>query len=95
MLWKEGYRPFFLLFPAWGVTLLALWVASLLGRPAIGFADHAVAMIWGVLGSAILGFLLTAYPRQNGAPPPARRTLIGFFSAQIAVQVALGASWAG
>lgn len=93
--WREGYRPFFVAFPLLGVLVLGAWVLALRGGLAITPVDHAAGMTWGVLGSAVLGFLLTAYPRQNGAEPPSRRGLALALTAQLGAVGALLGSWAG
>lgn len=70
-LWSEPYRPFFLLAMGAGALALVLWAARLAGWVAAPMAalDHGLLMGPGVLGGAVLGFLLTAYPKQNGRPP--------------------------
>lgn len=93
--WQDGYRPFFLLFATWGAAFLVAWVYALSGGAAIAVADHAIVMVHGVLGSGIIGFLLTAYPRQNAATPPSARTLGLLLGGQAATQAALAASWLG
>lgn len=94
-LWREGYRPFFLVFPLAGLGALGLWIWSLAGGPPARPVDHAALMIWGVLGSAVLGFLLTAYPRQNDATPPTARALAWALGAQLALLGAMLGSWLG
>ena len=92
---REGYRPFFLFFPLIGATALGAWTLALRGRLSVTPTDHAVSMIWGVLGGAVLGFLLTAYPKQNDANPPSPRLLALFFGGWLATCVALLGSWLG
>lgn len=91
----EGYRPFFVFFPAWGALVMASWGLSLSGGGPMGPVDHGAVMIWGVLGSGVLGFLLTAYPRQNQATLPGPRALALALGAQLATQLAWVASWFG
>lgn len=96
--WTDGYRPFFLFFPVWGAIFLVAWGGALTGgplRPAIPLADHATVMLWGVLGSGVIGFLLTAYPRQNGAAPPRARLVGALIAGQVLAHAALAASWFG
>jgi uncharacterized protein involved in response to NO len=95
VLWREAWRPFFPLSALAGVVFLSLWGHSLSGGAPLSSIEHATAMIWGVFGSAVVGFLLTAFPRQNGAAPPSSRVLSALFAAQLAGLVALGASWMG
>ncbi len=94
-LWKEGYRPFFLVFPVLGALALGVWGWALEGGPAVRPVDHAALMIWGVLGSAVLGFLLTAYPRQNEATPPTKGALAVTLAGQIGLVGASLGSWLG
>jgi uncharacterized protein involved in response to NO len=94
-LWTDGYRPFFLLFAVWGSAFLALWAHALSGGAPIPVADHAAVLLWGVLGSAVTGFLLTAFPRQNQGRVPSPRVIGGFLLLQVVTQSALAASWLG
>ncbi len=79
----ESWRVGFPLAAALGAGGLGAWVAQLAGVP-VGLlpADHGAFMIWGVLGSAIQGFLLTAYAKQNGAALPGRGALLALVGAQ-------------
>lgn len=95
LFWAEGYRAFFAFFPLAGLLFLGLWMAALGGAVTATPVDHATAMIWGVYGSAVLGFLLTAYPRQNDATPPSPGLLVAFFAGQVVTVGALAASWLG
>lgn len=73
---RDGYRPFFPLAALLGAVVATGWGLMLAGRvPAWAPSMHAVAWIWGVYGGAVQGFLLTAYPRQNGATPPSSRAI--------------------
>ena len=92
---REAYRPFFLVFPLIGAAALAGWVGGLRGHLALGPTDHAAAMIWGVLGLAVLGFLGTAYPRQNDAAPPSPALLSGALALALATTLAWAAAWMG
>ncbi len=94
-LWKEGHRPFFLVFPGLGVLALGAWAWALEGGLAVRPVDHAALMIWGVLGSAVLGFLLTAYPRQNEATPPTRGALAVALVGQLGLAGSALGSWLG
>jgi uncharacterized protein involved in response to NO len=87
-LWKEPYRPFFLLAMAAGALGLLLWGARLAGWMAAPMSalDHGLLMGPGVLGGAVLGFLLTAYPKQNEYPALSTRALklaVGAWSLQL------------
>ena len=82
-LWREAWRP---LFPAafgLGAAALAAWAATLSGvGPPTAPAAHGALMLFGVYGSAVLGFFLTAWPRQNDAAPPSRGALLAVMGGQ-------------
>jgi uncharacterized protein involved in response to NO len=82
----HGFRPFFLLTGAWALAALAVWIATLHGAPLPDgplppLQWHAHEMLAGVVGAALMGFLLTAVPNWTG-----RR---GYAGAPLAVLVAL------
>ncbi len=80
----ESWRIFFPTAAALAVVGLVAWGVQFAGVPfGLLPADHAGFMVWGVFGSGILGFLLTAYPRQNDAPMPSRPMLWGLLAAQL------------
>lgn len=85
----ESWRPFFPAAAGLGALGLGAWAAQL-GGIDLGLlpVDHAGFMLWGVLGTAVFGFLLVAYARQNDAPLP-RRPLIW---ALLALQVVAAAA---
>ena len=67
-----GFRPFFLAALAWAAIAMAVWA----GIRAAGFSPlpglppqlwHGHEMIFGFVGAAIAGFLLTAVPGWTGA----------------------------
>lgn len=96
LLSREGYRPFFLFFPLVTLAAILLWVGALRGGfGAVGPLDHGGLMLWGALGGAALGFLLTAYPRQNEARPPTPRELAAALGLWGAFVLADLASWLG
>jgi uncharacterized protein involved in response to NO len=71
-----GFRTFFLLAAAAAVALVAVWLAVLLlgmgwpdGLPAVAW--HAHEMLFGFVGAAVAGFLLTAVPSWTGMAPVA------------------------
>lgn len=86
----ESWRIFFPLAGVLAVLGLGAWGAQLSG---VGFglrpSDHGAFMIWGVLGSGVFGFLLTAYPRQNDAAMPTPRWLWALLAAQFAAALTL------
>lgn len=82
VLFREGYRLFFPWSAVLGLGLTVLWGGSFAGAWAMPMPPqtHGMAMILGVWGAAILGFLLTAYPRQNEALPPGPGLLSGILA---------------
>ncbi len=73
ILLQYGFRSFFLLAPLWAVLALLLWLALLGGHAIPTLANplgwHAHEMLYGFLGAAIAGFLLTAVPSWTNQPP--------------------------
>ncbi|MDP2304696.1 MAG: NnrS family protein [Pseudomonadota bacterium] len=86
----EAWRLFFPTAAALAVVGLVAWGVQLAGIP-LGLlpSDHAGFMVWGVFGSGIFGFLLTAYPRQNDAAMPTATLLWGLLAAQLLSVAAL------
>lgn len=69
-----GFRPFFLVAAAWAVVSVVIWLAAFEGYATIPsvfdpFVWHAHEMIFGFVGAAIAGFLLTAVAAWTGRPP--------------------------
>ncbi len=83
-LFKEPYRVLFPVAMALGVLLIGAWGAQLgRGGALLSPATHGALMLWGVYGTAVLGFLLTAYPKQNGAPQPPGLVVLGLAAVQV------------
>lgn len=69
-----GFRPFFFGGAVWAAIAMALWVPMLSGRIILPTAFdpvswHAHAFLFGYLGAAVAGFLLTAVPNWTGRLP--------------------------
>ena len=69
-----GYRPFFLMAGMWAALAMAAWVAMLAGFIVLPtrfdpVSWHAHEMLFGYLGAALAGFLLTAVPNWTGRLP--------------------------
>jgi uncharacterized protein involved in response to NO len=80
----ESWRLFFPTTAALAILGLVAWGIQLAGTPlGLLTADHAGFMVWGVFGTGILGFLLTAYPRQNDATMPSAPLLWGLLATQV------------
>ena len=70
-LWGYGFRPFFLGAGALAVFLVPWWAAAVAWRVPLGSAWapalwHGHEMLFGFVGAAIAGFLLTAVPSWTG-----------------------------
>lgn len=71
---RGGFRPFFLLAAVWSAFAVLAWLCAFLyGVPlSSGFAPlawHRHEMLFGFVGAAIAGFLLTAIPNWTGRLP--------------------------
>ncbi|MBF0623553.1 MAG: NnrS family protein [Magnetococcales bacterium] len=76
-----GFRPFFLLAPLYGALAMALWLALQQGwidlrpgPPPVTWHGHE--MIFGFVGAAAAGFLLTAMPNWCQQTPLRGKTLL-------------------
>jgi uncharacterized protein involved in response to NO len=96
---RGGFRPFFFGAATWGVMAMALWLASLAGVFSLPSALEPIAwhrheMLFGFVGAAIAGFLLTAIPNWTGRLPIAGKPLLSLFglwaSARLAVLFSAG-----
>ncbi len=70
----QGHRPFFFLAGAWAVVAMLIWGAEILGASLLHtrfdpVSWHAHEMLFGYLGAALAGFLLTAVPNWTGRLP--------------------------
>ena len=84
-IWAYGFRSFFLSSAGYALVSILVWAAYWAGLWDIPQAVtapewHAHEMIFGVLGAAIAGFLLTAVPEWTGFPPRIGRSLALLFA---------------
>ena len=91
---RGGFRPFFFGAATWAVIAIALWLLVLgggIGLPTrfAGVAWHRHEMIFGFVGAAVSGFLLTAVPNWTGRLPIAGKPLLSLFSMWIAARLAV------
>ena len=91
---RGGFRPFFFGAAAWAVIALALWLAALAGIVTLPsgmepLAWHRHEMLFGFVGAAIAGFLLTAVPNWTGRLPIAGAPLATLFALWLAGRAAL------
>lgn len=88
-LFGGGFRPFFLFGAVWAAIAVLLWIPMYEGRlvlpSALSPLDwHVHELLFGYLGAAVAGFLLTAIPNWTGRLPVTGRPL-----------ALLAALWAG
>jgi uncharacterized protein involved in response to NO len=93
-LFDHGFRPFFLLCGLFALTIVPLWLfrfahASVPFGALPGVYWHAHEMLFGFVGAAIAGFLLTAVPSWTGSPGFAGRPLLFVVGAWIAGRIAM------
>lgn len=91
---RGGFRPFFFGAATWGVIAITLWLFSLAGLIVIptsfdGVAWHRHELLFGFVGSAVAGFLLTAVPNWTGRLPIAGKPLLALFGLWAAARVAV------
>ncbi|HEX6118411.1 MAG TPA: NnrS family protein, partial [Dongiaceae bacterium] len=100
-LFREGFRPFFLLAAVWAVLSLAIWLAALQGRISLPSAFdplswHSHEMIYGFAVAAVAGFLLTSIPNWTGYLPLQGAPLVTLTAVWIAGRCAMATSaWIG
>lgn len=92
-----GYRPFFLAAGIWAVLAMLLWVGEISGLAYLPtrfdpISWHAHEMLYGYLGAALAGFLLTAVPNWTGRLPILGWPLAGLLSLWCLGRVAIGVS---
>ncbi|MGG5820019.1 NnrS family protein [Falsiroseomonas sp. HW251] len=93
-LFRDGFRPFFLLCGLWAVAAMLVWTAALRGVPLPeGLLPsqrwHAHEMIAGFVGAAMCGFLLTAVPNWTERPGYAGWPVTGLAALFLAARLAL------
>ena len=82
---RGGFRPFFLGAALWGLIAITMWLAALAGTLVLPTALEPIAwhrheMLFGFVGAAVAGFLLTAIPNWTGRLPIAGKPLLSLFS---------------
>lgn len=89
---RGGFRPFFLGAGIWALAALLLWLTSVEGWAPLKLggdplAWHRHEMLFGFVGAAICGFLLTAIPNWTGRLPIAGWPLALLFAGWIAGRI--------
>lgn len=70
---RGAFRPFFLLAALWAAAAIIIWMAAYSGAPVLGevidpLGWHQHEMLFGFVGAAVIGFLLTAIANWTGRP---------------------------
>lgn len=96
-MFSYGFRPFFLSAGAFGLLAIGLWLPQWEGRFALPSTFqpldwHAHEMIFGYLGAAMAGFLLTAIPNWTGRLPVSGAPLMSLWGLWIAGRLAVACS---
>lgn len=91
---RGGFRPFFFGASSWAVIAIALWLGVLGGGINLPtrfepVAWHRHEMLFGFVGAAITGFLLTAIPNWTGRLPIAGKPLLSLFGLWAAARLAV------
>ena len=91
---RGGFRPFFLGAGLWGVIAIVLWLCVLSAEISIParfdpVAWHRHEMLFGFVGAAVCGFLLTAIPNWTGRLPIAGKPLLALFGLWASARVAV------
>lgn len=91
---RGDFRPFFFGAATWAVIAITLWLCELAGEVRLpsGFeatAWHRHEMLFGFVGAAVAGFLLTAIPNWTGRLPIAGKPLLALFGLWAAARLAV------
>lgn len=93
-LWSEPYRLLFPLTALTGAAGCLAWLSALAGHgPTITPSQHGLLMLVGIVGAAVIGFLTTAYPRQNQGPVLGAGGALAVTGTQVAVIALLVGGW--
>jgi uncharacterized protein involved in response to NO len=92
-----GFRPFFFAAALWAVLSMLLWLPAAAGLPVLAtafdpLAWHAHEMLFGFVGAAVCGFLLTAIPNWTGRLPLQGAPLAGLVLLWLAGRIAVAFS---
>ncbi|GAB6054277.1 NnrS family protein [Magnetospira thiophila] len=102
ILLRGGFRLFFPLAALYAVVALSLWILILSGTVSLPLAFdpidwHIHEMLFGFIGAAVAGFLLTAVPNWTGLAPVAgwKLALLGllWLVGRLAVTFGQGLEW--
>ena len=99
---RGAFRPFFLLAALWAAAAIIIWVAAYSGAPVLDdvvdpLGWHQHEMLFGFVGAAVIGFLLTAIANWTGRPLLGGAALAALAALWVAVRVTfalgIGALW--
>ncbi len=97
--WAYAFRPFFLLASGYGILMTMAWAwfaltGSYLPLPMPAWEWHAHEMLFGFVGAALAGFILTAAPSWTNSAPVVRGRLVALVAVWLAGRVAMWcAAW--
>ena len=91
---RGGFRPFFLAAALWALVALGVWLGAFLGGLELPSAfdplsGHRHEMLFGFVGAAVAGFLLTAIPNWTGRLPIAGPPLAALAALWLAGRLAM------
>ena len=91
---SSGFRPFFLAAALWAAVAMMLWIGAVTGLWTIAseygpVAWHAHELLFGYVGAAMTGFLLTAIPNWTGRLPVRGGPLLALLCLWLAGRVAM------
>lgn len=97
VLFRQGFRPFFLGAGIWSFAAVAVWIPLFQGDMALPtafgpLAWHAHEMIFGFVAAVVTGFLLTAVPNWTGRMPLQGPALMALFAIWAAGRIAVWVS---
>lgn len=97
ILLSYGFRTFFTLAGPWAALALGAWLARLHGwawpgAPADALGWHVHEMLYGFVGAAMAGFLLTAIPNFTGREPVRGAPLAALALAWLVGRVAMASA---
>ncbi|MGB8398498.1 NnrS family protein [Bradyrhizobium sp.] len=96
-LFSYGFRPFFFFGAVYAGAVILIWLPAFHGHLELDtvFAPrdwHVHEMLFGYVGAAVAGFLLTAIPNWTGRLPLQGKPLMSLFSIWVAGRIAVNTS---
>ncbi|MFA7555834.1 MAG: NnrS family protein [Spongiibacteraceae bacterium] len=99
-IWRQAFRPFFLVGSIFSILAIALWIGILEGLVTLSpyggaFFWHGHEMLFGFVVAIVVGFLLTAVQNWTGLRALHGRGLIGLFVLWLAARLLMLAGLTG